>query len=303
MTRRFSFFPETATADARVLVMSRAVRAFGDGFVSVLLAALSEGTRLPIVAGRRDHDDDTGRLGGVDDGARALAWRWPRQRLLLGAALLMALTGLRLYLCARLLAAAAGRLRRDAQSVVRRCQRLSAAGASLLPQTVADSERTALFARYGFVGTLSAACGALSAGVPGIVAERTALTLKQALMGMFVLYTLLALAAMLLYRRALASDRTGRGTAGCAVDRVERRCLPAGGPLQHRLVRRRLRGAVAARALAVPSASASRWPPSGAIFFSTGSSRRSRTSSPCRRTAHRARSTRWCSRTCRPTCS
>ena len=80
---------------------------------------------------------------------------------------------------------------------------------SLLPQTVADSERTALFARYSFVATMSAACGALFAAVPGTSLSGRALTLKPALMGMFVLYTLLALVALLLYRRLSTAIEPG----------------------------------------------------------------------------------------------
>jgi MFS family permease len=209
MTRRFSFFPESATADARVLVMSRAVRAFGDGFVSVLLAVWLKELGFPSWQVGAITTTTLVGSAALTMGIGLLAWRWPRQRLLLGAGLLMALTGLGFTFVHAfwplVLVAFVGTLNPSSGDV----SVFLPLEQSLLPQTVADSERTALFARYGFVATMSAACGALFAAVPGIVAERSALTLKQALMGMFGLYTLLALAAMLLYRRLSTAIEPG----------------------------------------------------------------------------------------------
>jgi nitrate/nitrite transporter NarK len=72
---------------------------------------------------------------------------------------------------------------------------------SLLPQTASDRDRTSLFARYAFVASMAGAIGALSSGVPGVVADRSSLSFQDALSGMFLLYTLLALLACALYRR------------------------------------------------------------------------------------------------------
>jgi MFS family permease len=201
MSRHLTFFPETATADARVLVSARAVRAFADGFVSVLLAVWLRELGFP-----------SWQLGAITTstligsaaltlGIGLLAWRWPRQRLLLAAALMMSLTGLGFSFVhdfwPLLLIAFLGTLNPSSGDV----SIFLPLEQSLLPQTVADRERTSLFARYGFVATMSAACGALCAGVPGFIADRTTLTLKQALTGMFILYALLAIVAMLLYRQ------------------------------------------------------------------------------------------------------
>jgi MFS family permease len=70
---------------------------------------------------------------------------------------------------------------------------------ALLPQTVSDQQRTALFARYSLIGSLVAAVGALAAGLPELVADETGLSLTQALDGMFLLYAFLGLIAFLLY--------------------------------------------------------------------------------------------------------
>lgn len=88
------FFPSSATADARVLIQARAIRAFGGGFVSVLLpvylAALGYGA-LEVGA------VVTATLGGsaaVTLGVGLLAHRYPRRALLLRASVLMTATGL-----------------------------------------------------------------------------------------------------------------------------------------------------------------------------------------------------------------
>jgi predicted MFS family arabinose efflux permease len=70
----------------------------------------------------------------------------------------------------------------------------------MLPQTTSDAQRTALFARFSLLGSLVAAVGALFAGFPGVVAERSGMTLGQAIDGMFVLYALLGLIVFALYR-------------------------------------------------------------------------------------------------------
>lgn len=82
-----------------------------------------------------------------------------------------------------------------------------------LTRAVTDRGRTALFARYSLVGSLAAAIGALAAGLPDSVGDFFAFGLKTALQAAFLLYALLGLAALLLYRRLPAvvpgSSRSG----------------------------------------------------------------------------------------------
>lgn len=209
MTRRFEFLPESATPDARVLITARAVRAFGDGFISVLLALWLK--ELGFLSWQVGAITTTTLIGSaaLTLGIGLVAWRWPRQRLLLGGALLMALTGLGFSIVHAfwplLLVAFIGTLNPSSGDV----SIFLPLEQSLLPQTVDDHERTALFARYGFVATMSAACGALFAGVPGFIANHSPLSLERALMGMFGLYTLLALVAMLLYRQLSTAIEPG----------------------------------------------------------------------------------------------
>lgn len=62
-------------------------------------------------------------------------------------------------------------------------------------------QRTALFTRYAFVGSVATAAGGLAAGLPQIVAAELAVPLTMALKGCFVTYAILALLMLVLYAR------------------------------------------------------------------------------------------------------
>ena len=193
--------PSSATRDAGVLVAARAVRAFGDGFVSVLLAVY---LKVLGFSGLQIGALTTATL--IGSAALTLlmglvAHRFARRRTLFAAALLMAATGLGFALARDfwpLIAVAfVGTLNPSSGDV----SVFLPLEQSLLPQTVDDRQRTALFARYGLVATLAAALGALGAGAPDAMASRTSLDMRDALAGMFLLYALLALVALALYGR------------------------------------------------------------------------------------------------------
>src|SRR5262249_36808351 len=71
---------------------------------------------------------------------------------------------------------------------------------ALLARASADAGRTAMFARYGLIGALAAACGSLAGASPDLMA---ALGIAQltALKAMFALYALLGLLGGILYAR------------------------------------------------------------------------------------------------------
>ena len=161
---RWPFLPSEASPDAGVLLRARAVRAFGDGFVSVLLplhlttlgfngfqigavatATLLGSAALTLVVG-------------------LVAYRLGRQLLLLRASLLMVATGLGFAFVhdfwPLLAVAFVGTLNPSAGDV----SVFLPTEQALLPQTAAPQERTALFARYSLTGTLVAALGSLCAG-------------------------------------------------------------------------------------------------------------------------------------------
>ena len=181
-------------------MLARGTRAFADGFVSVL---------LPVYLLELGFSEL--RVGAISTatllGSAALtllvglvAYRLRRRSLLLGAAMLMAVTGVAFATVHAfwplVLVAFLGTLNPSSGDV----SVFLPLEQTLLPQTVDDGERTSLFARYGLVASLSGAVGALAAGVPSLVARTTDLSLRQALEGMFLVYALLALVAMALYR-------------------------------------------------------------------------------------------------------
>jgi hypothetical protein len=66
---------------------------------------------------------------------------------------------------------------------------------------VSDRDRTRLFARYSFIGSIMAAVGALAAALPRAAAELSGVELKSAMQAALLVYAALCGLALLLYRR------------------------------------------------------------------------------------------------------
>jgi len=140
------------------------------------------------------------------------AWghRLPSRQLLRGAALLMAATGVCFAGSSSfwplLLVAFVGTLNPGSGDVSvflpLEHARLAAAATG--------QARTALFARYGMLGALFAALGALAAGVPDWLVSHAAASRLVALRAMFLLYGALGLVVWWLYRRLAADVATGQ---------------------------------------------------------------------------------------------
>lgn len=201
MGRTVRWLPPETTSDAAVVVAARGVRAFGDGFVSVL---------LPVYLLTLGFDEV--QIGAVATatllGSAALtllvglmAHRFRTRRLLASAALLMAATGVGFVVVHQfwplLLVAFVGTLNPSSGDV----SVFLPLEQSVLPRTVSARERTSLFARYALAGALVGALGALSAGLPQLAANRGGVPLDLALQGMFLVYGLLGLLALALYAR------------------------------------------------------------------------------------------------------
>ena len=89
------------------------------------------------------------------------------------------------------------------------------------------SERTRMFARYSFIGSMAAALGALAAVLPDLAVERIDASLKAACQGVFVLYALIGATVLFLYSRlpsveadVSASTRTPLGPSRRTVLRL-----------------------------------------------------------------------------------
>lgn len=192
--------------EARLLLIARALRAFVDGFICILLPAyllalglgawevgvisamtLLGSASLTLLLGAHGH-------------------RFHHRPLLKGAALLMAATGLLFAglsgFWPLLLVAFVGTLNPSSGDV---SVFLPLEHARLAEAAQGDA-RTRLFARYTLAGALFAALGSLAAGIPdrlmGIGWDRL-----DALRFMFLLYALAGVLVWLLYRRLPEPDR------------------------------------------------------------------------------------------------
>lgn len=183
------------------MLAARAVRAFADGCVALLLPAylLALGYS-PLAIG----SIITGTLIGsalLTLTLGAHAHQFQRRALLSMACLLMLTTGL-LYgvvtdFWPLLLVAFLGTINPTAGDV----SVFLPLEHTVLSQSVGAAERTALFARYSLIGSVCGALGGLSAALPGQVAHLAALPETGAMRGAFVVYGGFALVAFGLYRR------------------------------------------------------------------------------------------------------
>ena len=189
------------SVNVRLLLWVRGLRAFADGYVSLLLPVylISLGLtpfEVGVIA--------TGTLLGSGVltlwvGVRAYAFH--RRALLLAAAMLMALTGLGFATVTTFwplfAIAVVGTLNPSSGDV----SVFLPLEHSILARAVDDGRRTAVFARYSLVGALMGALGALCAGLPELIAIAWHASVHAAYQAMFVLYALFGVVSALIYRK------------------------------------------------------------------------------------------------------
>ena len=187
--------------DAARLLRTRGLRALVDGLVAVVLPSylLARGfsaTQVGAIVtatllGSAAVTLTIGLRGG----------RFDRVHLLQLMAVLMIVTGLAFGTVAAfgalLVVAAAGTINPSSGDV----SAFLPIEQALLPDTVPTTRRTHVFARYSLVASLAGAFGALAAGLPGWVAERTDLSELDAERGVFYVYGLAGVVLLLAYRR------------------------------------------------------------------------------------------------------
>ena len=189
------------SGDVKRVLLARALRAFGDGAISLL---------LPVYLTALGFDAlEVGVLATATLlGSAALtllvgvtAQRFSRRGLLLGASVLMAATGVSFALVREfwplVLIAFVGTLNPSSGDV----SLFLPLEQALLSHTVADRERTRVFAWYSLTGSLVGAVGSLFAGVPDLLTKGGGIGLIPALEAMFLLYALFGLVSLVLYRR------------------------------------------------------------------------------------------------------
>jgi MFS family permease len=186
---------------ARKVLLTRALRGFIDGVVSVVLAGYL--TRLGFSVSQVGAIV-TGTLFGsaaLTIGVGLYAHRLPLRRLLIGASWLMFATGLGFAGLDRfwpvLVVATVGTLNPSSGDVSVFLPLEQAA----LAQSASDGPgRTSLFARYNVLGSFSGALGALAAGLPEIVAQHGPASLASAERAVFIAYAAVGLLVGVAYR-------------------------------------------------------------------------------------------------------
>jgi MFS family permease len=210
--------PPLAAPGAGPVLAARAIRAFGDGYVAVLLPAYLLSLGLGEV--------EIGAIGSVTllgsaiatTVVGALAGRVREGRLLAIASCLMAATGLALVgfddFVPLLLVAFFGTLNPGGGDtgafLPLEHARLAACAEAPL--------RTALFARYGVAGYLPAAFGSLTAALPGVLESVVGIAPLDSMRAMFGFYGLMGIAVWHLYRTTSTPDtRFTRGDRPAAL--------------------------------------------------------------------------------------
>ena len=190
----------SGSSDARRILVARGLRAFGDGFVALLVpiyllelgfSALAIGAIV------------TSTLIGT---ALVTLWtgmvanRYSVRRLLLAAALLMAATGAAFAVTTAfwplLLIAFVGTMNPTSGDASIFLPLEQAA----LAQTAEPRRRTAVFARYSVIGSLAGALGTLAAAAPDWATDWGGVTRLGAMQAMFGAYAGLGLITLVLYR-------------------------------------------------------------------------------------------------------
>ncbi len=191
--------PVGASPSVLPLLQGRALRAFADGYVAVLLPAYL--MALGLATWKVGLLATATLLGSAIATLAVGAWgyRFHHGSLLSGAALLMAGTGFAFAAGSSfwplLLIAFVGTLNPSSGDV---SVFLPLEHARLAEAADGDA-RTSLFARYGLLGSLLSAVGALAAALPSHISAWTALSQLDALRSMFVLYGVIGCAVWLIY--------------------------------------------------------------------------------------------------------
>lgn len=216
------FLPPGTLPAARLILWTRALRAFGDGYMSLLLpfyltllgfSALEVGVIITATL-----------LGSglMTLAVGFIAHRYRSRSLLLAASLLMAATGIAFVgvtdFWPLLLVAFVGTLNPSSGDV----SVFLPLEQALLSHTVSGQSRTALFARYSLIGALVGALGAQAAGFPALAEHFFAVDLKTALQGMFVFYGALGGASLVIYRRLSPQPATQHETPSIPLGRSKR---------------------------------------------------------------------------------
>jgi MFS family permease len=210
------------SATIRRVLWVRALRAFADGYVSLVLPVylISLGLsafQVGVIA--------TATLLGsaaLSLGVGMVAHRAGHRTLLTAAAALMAATGFTFAAASDfwplLVIAVVGTLNPSSGDV----SVFLPLEQSLLAHTVEDSRRTSIFARYSLVGALVGALGALFAGAPDFAVKLLHVEPKTALQAMFLLYGAIGIVSAIVYRKLPLSHASEARTPAAPLGKSRR---------------------------------------------------------------------------------
>jgi MFS family permease len=185
----------------RLLLTARGVRAFGDGFVSILVPVYLTGIGFSAF-----------KVGALTTAMLlgpammtlvigVIAHRLKIVRLLAAATTLMVLSGIgyafETEFWPLLIIALVGTLSPTASDV----SVFAPLEQTLLSGAVVPERRTSIFATYSLIGSVLSAVGCLFASAPEIVARAGLISPNRALQGMFLVYAVAGAIAFLIYRR------------------------------------------------------------------------------------------------------
>jgi MFS family permease len=221
MTTLRLLLPPGAEPAAGLLLASRMLRGFVDGYVAVLLPAYLQALGLGVVQIGVLSTLTLAGSAAATIAVGALGHRVARARLMLLAALTMVGTGLgfaSLHAFWPLaLVAFVGTLNPSSGDV---SIFLPLEHARLAHAAHDSDTRTALFARYALLGSLSAALGALASGLPAWWVTHAGGAALPAMRALFLAYAAVGVLVALLYRRLdrqRAGNRNGNGEGDAAL--------------------------------------------------------------------------------------
>lgn len=202
--------PASADADAGIIFRTRAIRAFVDGIAFVVFPVFLielglSATRIGVIV--------TSGLAGsaiLTLGIGAIAHRVDPRRLLIAGCLVMMGTGFAYGIVTSFWVLLVVSLVTTMNTSAGDVSPFLPLEQSLLSDTVDDSERTSVFARFNLVGSLVGSLGALSAGIPVGLAVWLGGNEQTGRHASFVLYGLAGVALIFIYRRLSPRPRTLR---------------------------------------------------------------------------------------------
>ena len=191
---------------ASILLTARGVRAFGDGFVALLLPVYLTGLGFsPFRVGLLTTATLLG-SAALTALVGLTAHKLSARKLLMAASILMLATGLCFaglrQFWPLVVVGFVGVLNPSAGDV----SVFLPLEQSLLAHAGPDARRTTLFARYSLTGALMGAVGALTLGGADHLRQRLGVAPDQLARGLFVVYGLLGLVVLALYRRLPAAE-------------------------------------------------------------------------------------------------